>query len=30
MTPRIAWLRKESFEAQPGISVKRAALMPQF
>ncbi len=30
MTPRVAKLRKESFEAQPGISVERAVLVTQF
>ena len=30
MTPRVARLRKESFEAQPGISVERAVLVTQF
>ncbi len=30
MTPRIAKLRQESFEAQPDISVERAVLVTQF
>ncbi len=30
MTPRVARLRKESFEAQPGISVERAELVTRF
>ncbi len=30
MTPRVARLRKESFEAQPGISVERAVLVTRF
>ncbi len=30
MTPRVARLRKESFEAQPEISVERAVLVTQF
>ena len=30
MTPRVARLRKESFEAQPGISMERAVLVTQF
>ena len=30
MTPRVARLRQESFEAQPGISVERAVLVTQF
>jgi formate C-acetyltransferase len=30
VTPRVARLRKESFEAQPGISVERAVLVTQF
>ncbi|UCD78331.1 MAG: glycyl radical protein [Desulfobacterales bacterium] len=30
MTPRIAKLRQESFEAQPSISVERAVLVTQF
>ncbi len=30
MTPRVAKLRRESFEAQPGISVERAVLVTQF
>jgi len=30
MTPRVARLRKESFEAQPRISVERAVLVTQF
>jgi len=30
VTPRVARLRKESFEAQPGISVERAVLVTRF
>jgi len=30
VTPRVARLRQESFEAQPGISVERAVLVTQF
>ena len=30
MTPRVAKLRQESFEAQPSISVERAVLVTQF
>ena len=30
MTPRVARLRKDSFDAQPGISVERAVLVTQF
>ena len=30
MTPRIARLRKESFEAVPGISIERAVLVTRF
>ena len=30
MTPRVAKLRKESFEAQPEISVERAVLLTRF
>ena len=30
MTPRVAVLRRQSFEAQPSISVERAVLVTQF
>jgi len=30
LTPRVAKLRQESFDAQPSISVERAVLVTQF